>query len=282
MRGLSKAAALPGPELDLVRDETIPAGAGSQQVRVYDPDAGRSGNAPAILFLHGGGWVSGDLDTHDAICRQFAQAARCVVVAVDYRLAPEAKFPAAILDACAAAQWLFANAAALRVDIGRIAIAGDSAGGTLAAVSSQLVRGLGDCAFSAQILLYPVTDISREHESYERNAEGYFLRAAAMRWYRALYLRDKADALDWRASPLLAETVAASPPTMIVTAGFDPLCDEGLAYAQKLARQGVEMSHRHLPGQIHAFVSMSRHIPAAADMIAEAALYLRRQWQDPL
>ena len=194
---------------------------------------------PGLVFFHGGGWVIGDLDSHDDLCRDLAAQAGCAVLSVDYRLAPEHRFPAAADDAIAATNWVAANAAPLGIDPKRLAVGGDSAGGNLAAVAALAARDAGR-PLAAQLLIYPVTDMSRfEGESYATCGEGYGLTAGAMVWFRDHYLTDANAARDWRVSPLLASDLGRSPPALVVTAEFDVLRSEGEAYAKRLAEAGV-------------------------------------------
>ena len=235
--------------------------AGSIPIRVYRPagvpDATR---LPVLVFFHGGGWVIGDLDTHDTLCRQLTAEAGISVVAVDYRLAPEHKFPAAADDAWAATKWVVEHAAELGVDPGKLAVGGDSAGGNLAAVVALQARDAGGPAITLQALLYPVTDLGAETQSYRDLADGYMLTREGMRWFIAHYLGKPQDAEDWRASPIRARSFAGVAPALIVTAGYDPLREEGDAYAQKLRAAGVNVDHVSFGGMIHGFVPMGKLI----------------------
>ena len=235
--------------------------AGSIPIRVYRPagvpDATR---LPVLVFFHGGGWVIGDLDTHDTLCRQLTAEAGISVVAVDYRLAPEHKFPAAADDAWAATKWVVEHAAELGVDPGKLAVGGDSAGGNLAAVVALQARDAGGPAIKLQALLYPVTDMGAETQSYRDLADGYMLTREGMRWFIAHYLGKPQDAEDWRASPIRARSFAGVAPALIVTAGYDPLREEGDAYAQKLRAAGVNVDHVSFGGMIHGFVPMGKLI----------------------
>jgi acetyl esterase len=228
------------------------------------------------VYYHGGGWVLGDLDTHDVVCRALADGGRCVVIAVDYRLAPEHVFPAAVDDAAAAFAWVAQQAAALGIDPARIAVGGDSAGANLAAVLCLMVRDGAHPMPAAQILVYPVTDLTGSHESYRRVTSGVPLTAELMYWFRDLYLPAEADQLDWRASPLRVGHLRGLPPAFVLTAGQDPLCDEGVAYARTLDRDGVQVAHLHLPNQVHGFLTMGRIIRAAGFALDTMGAYLRR------
>jgi acetyl esterase len=233
---------------------------------------------PALVYFHGGGWVIGDLDSHDSVCRHLANAARCSVVSVDHRLAPEHKFPAAVEDCFAATSWVAAEAAALVVDRDRIAVGGDSAGGNLAAVVSLLARDRGAPRLRYQVLAYPAVEASMPHPSIARFAEGFLLTRATMQWFYDCYLRGAADVEDWRASPLRAADLRGVPPALVLTAGFDPLCDEGEAYARRLRDYGVAVNHRHYPDQIHGFLSAGKIIRAAVPALDEIARALRAAW----
>ena len=231
---------------------------------------------PALVFFHGGGWVVGDLESYDAMCRHLANAAGCAVVAVDYRLAPEHKFPAAVEDCVAATEWVAANGAALGVDAARLAVGGDSAGGNLAAVVSLVARDRGAPRLRAQLLLYPAVDFAMSHASHQRFAEGHLLTLATMRWFAEAYLRGPQDAADWRASPLRAGDLSGLPRAYVLTAGCDPLCDEGAAYARRLEKSGVAVEHRHIPDQIHGFLLMGKIVRAAGPALDEIAAALKR------
>jgi len=230
---------------------------------------------PALVFFHGGGWVVGDLETHDPMCRHLANSAGCAVVAVDYRLAPEHKFPAAVEDCLAATEWVAANGAALGIDGARIAVGGDSAGGNLAAVVSLLARDRGAPRLSAQLLLYAALDFAMDRASHQRFAEGHLLTLATMRWFAEAYIRGPQDVGDWRASPLRAADLSGLPPAYVLTAGYDPLCDEGVAYARRLQENGVAVQRRHMPGQIHGFLLMGKIVRAAGPALDEIAAALK-------
>jgi acetyl esterase len=257
------AVSPPPVEMQEVRDFSFPGAAGDIRARYYRPLGEKPGEAlPAAFYFHGGGWTCGDLDTHDSVCRGIAVHGRCAVVAVDYRMGPEHKFPAAVEDALAAVKWVSANAAALDIDSGRLAVAGESAGGNLAAVAAIALRESGP-ALAMQVLVYPVVDQASETESLERFATGYSLTRELLRWYQAQYLRDERDRVDWRASPLRARDHSRLPPAYIVTAGFDPLLDEGKAYAERLAQSGVSVVYECFEGEIHGFLPLGGAIAAA-------------------
>ncbi len=257
-----------------VEDRRIDAEEGELTVRVYVPRGG-AGRLPATVYYHGGGFVLGDLESHDAHCRHLAVRGGCVVVAVHYRLAPEHPFPAAVDDAYAAFAWVVANAGALGVDPARVAVAGDSAGGNLAAVVSQVARDRGGPRPSFQLLVYPATDMTRSLASHRTFAEGYFLTEAMIDWFFASYLTDPEQQHDPRASPLRARDLTGLPPAHVVTAGFDPLRDEGEAYADALRAAGVPATSRCYDTMIHGFVSMAGLVDAAAHATDDIADVLR-------
>ncbi|MER8656126.1 alpha/beta hydrolase [Mesorhizobium sp. M0674] len=252
-----------------LNERIISGPCGPLRLRIYLGQGAPSAGAPALLYLHGGGWVIGNLDSHDEICRWFANGAVAVVVSVDYRLAPEHKFPAAIEDCRAALAYMQSAADELGIDAARIAVAGDSAGGNLATVLGLLTRGDKNPP-AAQLLFYPNTDAGQTTDSYRRFAIGFGLTASTMAWFRDHYVRNAADIGDWRISPLKAESLAGAPPAFIAIAGHDILADEGEAYARRLQQAGVPVVLEHWPGQIHGFVSMGRHGPAARQAVAAA------------
>ncbi len=248
--------------------------AGEIPVRVYTPMGGGT-MLPALVYYHGGGFVIGNLDTHDALCRQLANEAGCRVIAVDYRLAPEHKFPAAADDAFAALQWVEANAAELGVDANRLAVAGDSAGGNLAAVVCLMAKQKGAPKVSFQLLIYPTTQARADTDSIKAFAEGYFLEKKAMDWFYDQYVPAGQDINDPRLSPLAASDLSGLPRAYVVTAGFDPLKDEGKAYADKLNRAGVAAVYVNYDGMVHGFFNMSGVLETARKAIADAAKALR-------
>jgi acetyl esterase len=252
---------------------SLPGAAGPLAARLYVPEAEVRG---LLVYYHGGGWVAGDLDTHEAPCRFFARESGMAVLSVDYRRAPEHRFPAAVDDALAAFRWASAETARLGVPPERVAVGGDSAGGNLAAVVSLLTAREGGPRPSAQLLIYPVTDLSEKRPSYRLFAEGFFLAERDMDWYRRQYLPDEAAALDPRASPLLAPDLHDLPPAVVLTAGFDVLRDEGEAYARRLAEAGVPVTHRRLPGQIHGFGNATGVSASAREAMGEAARAIGR------
>lgn len=263
------------PDVAQVRDLAMASPAADVALRLYRP-LGSAADAllPVLVYYHGGGWVIGDLDTHDTLCRQLALASDCVVVSVDYRMGPEHPFPAAVDDACAATRWVAAQAAALGLDATRLAVGGDSAGGNLAAVVSLALRGELPLAF--QLLIYPATDQHRTHESHRRNAQGYLLTADTMTWFHDHYITDPAHDDDWRASPLRHPDLSRLPPALVLTAGYDPLRDEGMAYAQRLSESGVRATLVSFERQIHGFIPMGRVIDEANEAVALCADALKR------
>jgi acetyl esterase len=258
-------------EVGEVIDRSIPGPDGDIPVRIYVP-VGGAGPHPALVWLHGGGWVIGDLDTAEGTCRSLCQRAGVVVVSIDYRLAPEAPFPAPFDDCIAATRWVAANGSELGIDTDRIAIGGDSAGGNLAAAVALALRG--DVALRHQLLVYPATDLTLSHPSMDENAEGYLLTRASMEWFTGHYLGD-VDPKDSRISPLYADSFAGAPPATVITAEYDPLRDEGEAYAAALRDAGVAVEAIRYDGQIHAFFGFVGMWPDADDANARAAAALR-------
>jgi len=248
---------IPGPDCEI-------------PIRVYTPDAPEP--RPALIYFHGGGWVVCDLDTHDVVCTAIANRAGSTVIAVDYRLAPEHKFPAAVIDSYAATAWVASHAEQLGVDPKRISVGGDSAGGNLAAVVSLKSRDEKGPAIALQVMVYPVTDLSSfSTPSYEEFGESHYLTKKEMEWFRENYLRNMDDARNPDASPLLARDLGGLPPALIITAECDPLRDEGAAYAKRLQDAGVPLTYTCYPGMIHPFFSLSGAIPQAFDAIQQVA-----------
>ena len=274
----TRPASTPTPaEIGAVRDINAEGPGGPIPLRVYRPAGVPPGTAlPVLVYYHGGGWVIGDLDTHDVQCRQITAEAGITVVAVDYRLAPEHKFPAAADDAWAATRWVVAHAGELGVDAGRLAVAGDSAGGNLAAVVALMARDARGPAIALQVLIYPVTDVGAESQSYGDFAEGYMLTRDGMRWFTNHYLKSPAEAKDWRVSPLRAASLAKLPPALVITAGFDPLRDEGVAYARRLTEAGVQVDYVNYGGMIHGFMPMGRLIATGSRATSHVAVSLRQ------
>ncbi|WP_170136135.1 alpha/beta hydrolase [Nannocystis exedens] len=261
------------PALEAVRDEMFPGPAGKIAARIYRP-RGLAAPAPATVYFHGGGFVVGGLDSHDPVCRILAHEARCVVIAVDYRLAPEHRFPAAADDALAAFRHVVAEAGALGIDVRRIAVAGDSAGGNLSAVVSLDTRG--DTVRPAfQLLIYPAVDLTMSFPSIRSLGEGFFLEQATMEWFMNHYLRGAEDGRDPRASPWFAD-VSGAPAAAVFTAGFDPLRDEGEAYARKLGAAGVPVAYTCHRGMFHGHISASGGLSNARPALSEMTAALRR------
>jgi acetyl esterase len=271
----TEVLAQPRRTLPLVVDRSIPGPAGEIRIRIYSPIL-RPGALPILVYYHGGGWVVGDLETHDPICRDLAAAAGCIVVAIDYRLAPEHRFPAAVEDAVAAFRWVAAHAAALGGDPARVAVGGDSAGGSLATVTARLTRDDGGPQPVFQVLVYPGTDFTLSSESHQRLSRGYLLDRELLEWFRGHYLRGPEDYRDPRASPLFAEDLRELPPALLLTAGFDPLRDEGRAYAGRLRDAGVPTELRHYPEAPHGFLSMPLALQAGRKGLEDFAAALRK------
>lgn len=235
------------------------------------------GALPCHVYYHGGGWVLGDLDSHDWVCRRIANLAQCAVLSVDYRMAPEHIFPAAFDDSLAAVHWAVANAGMLRIDASRLSVGGDSAGGNLAAAVALALRDEGKVGLKAQILVYPAVDLAMTGSYYGRFTQesGLVLTDETMKWFIDLYVPKAADRRDWRASPLLAKSLAGLPTTLVVLAGFDPLCAEGEAYVKRLKEAGVPTTVEMFPGQIHGFLSNGKMLPKANDAVEKIAAALK-------
>ena len=272
LRNLS-ALSGPGEDVARVEDGKVPGPGGMVPIRIYVPE----GDPPfgVLVWYHGGGWVLGDLETTDNTCRALTNAAGVVVVSVDYRLAPEHKFPGAADDAYAALTWVHDNAASFGGDPERIAVGGDSAGGNLAAVTALQARDRGAPPVRFQLLVYPVTDASFATESYEENAEGYLLTREGMKWFWQHYLSCDDDAANCYAAPIRADDLSGLPPALVITAGYDPLRDEGEAYAERMREAGVDARAKRYDGQIHGFFGMTGILDAAREAVDEAAAALR-------
>jgi len=265
----------PAPVGEIV-DRTIAGPAGRLRVRIYRPSGSVARLLPTILYFHGGGWVIGSLEAYDLPCRFFCARTGCAVVAVDYRLAPEHKFPAGLDDAVASFRWLASEAVPLGIDPDRIVVAGDSAGGTLATVVAHTVRGEARTP-CLQWLIYPATDLAADTPSHASCGEGFLLTREDMDWMRGLYLNDLSEISDPRVSPLRSPDLAGLPPAMIFTAGLDPLRDEGQAYAEKLTAAGVKVFHREFDSLIHGFVGMRGALQAAARAMDDMVAGLRHE-----
>jgi acetyl esterase len=258
----------PASEVGATRDISVPVQDGELRLRAYRGKGTHPGERlPCLLFLHGGGWVIGNLESHDRLCRSLANMARCCVVAVDYRLAPEHRFPAALADAATALRWVTANTEALSIRPDRIAIGGDSAGGNLAAVLAVMGRDGSAPSAMFQALLYPVVDLTAASESYHRVTSGVPLTAATMHWFIDHYTPNASDRSDWRASPLLAKSLAGTPPALVVTVANDPLCDEGRAYARRLEDDGVRVTELHLSDHIHGMMMQGKLVRASSVIV---------------
>ncbi|QQK81153.1 alpha/beta hydrolase fold domain-containing protein [Salicibibacter cibi] len=275
-RASANFSPLAGPpeKVENVTNKTIPGPDGEIPVRIYTPDS--EGPFPALVYYHGGGWVIGDLVTVDVPCRRIANQTNCVVVSVDYRLAPEHKFPAAIEDAYAAVKWVADDANTIQVDPSRIAVGGDSAGGNLATVVAMMARDKGGPAIVQQILLYPVTNHAFDTNAYEENADGFFLTKAMMQWFWSHYLRDEDDGKKPYASPLLADDLSGLPPAFVITAGFDPLRDEGEAYAERLKAANVPVETTRYDAMIHGFCWMPGAIEQGKNALDQVSSSLKR------
>lgn len=264
------------PEPPAVAEVRALKSAGGVPLRLYRP-AGSDAAAqlPVLVYFHGGGWTMGDLDTHDVLCRQLCNGAGVAVVSVDYRMGPEHRFPAAVDDCVEATRWVRSQSAALGIDPQCVAVGGDSAGGNLAAVVSLALRDAGDPPLAFQLLIYPATDMRCTAPSHTRNAQGYVLTADTIAYFRGHYMPDSAQWPDWRASPLLAADHSRLPPALVLTAGYDPLVDEGRAYADKLTAAGTPCQYVCFERQIHGFVPMSRLLDEARTAVALCCAVLK-------
>jgi acetyl esterase len=260
------------PPVASAQDRAVPGPHGSIPVRVYRP-VGSSDDVvlPVLVFFHGGGWVIGDVEGYDTLCRALANESRCAVVSVNYRLAPEHKFPSAVEDCVAATSWVAEHAPELRVDRERLAVGGDSAGGNLAAVVSITARDAGAPAIAFQLLIYPATRNDETVPSRVELRNGYLLEQDLIDWFGECYVRTPADYADWRCSPFRAPDLSRLPPALVLTAEYDPLRDEGKDYADRLRAAGVKVTYRCHAGMIHGFVNMGRVIPQASAAIRECA-----------
>jgi len=266
----------PNPEaVDAARDDEVPGPAGSVPVRVYRPLGSGEAALPLVVFFHGGGWVLCDLDSHDGICRALANASGCAVVAVDYRLAPEHRFPAGLEDCYAVAQWCYEHPSFAGAARGPVAVVGDSAGGNLAAAVALMARDRGGPSIAAQVLVYPVTDFSDQTPSHRTTGEGYFLKSEEVMYYWGQYLSDPGEGDNPYASPLRAPDLHGLPPALIVTAENDPLRDEGEAYGSALLAAGVAVTVTRYEGQFHSFLSFLAVLDDARRAMAEIAVTLR-------
>ena len=258
-----------------VTDRSIPGPGGDLPVRVYTPAGAGSGPLPCLVYYHGGGWVLGDIIGTDTICRAVANRAGCKVVSVEYRLAPEFKFPAPFHDCYAALEWVAANSESIGVDASRLAVGGDSAGGNLAAAVALKARDANGPDLRMQLLVYPVTSHDYGTVSYSDNGDGYLLTQDMMKWFWDHYLNNADEGKNPLASPLQADSLSGLPPAFVITAEFDPLRDEGEAYAARLKDAGVKVAQKRYDGQIHAFWQMLGVFPAALEAADDAAAQLK-------
>ena len=256
-----------------VENRTLPGPAGEIPVRIYAPAEQRG--LPALVYFHGGGFVIGDLETHDGTCRSLANGIGCIVVSVDYRLAPEHKFPAGPEDCYAATRWVAEKGAEIGVDTSRVCVGGDSAGGNLTAVVALMARDRGGPALRHQLLIYPVANHDFDTKSYEENKQGYLLSREMMRWFWNHYLARPEDGKNPYASPLRAASFAGLPPAHVITAEYDPLRDEGEALAARLQQGGVPTTHIRYDGMFHGFFAMTQALDTAKRAVAEAAAAVR-------
>jgi acetyl esterase len=267
----------PKEPMAAIDERTVPGPTGAIPVRVYTPV--ESGAAlPAVVYFHGGGWVIMGIETHDWICRRLAKESGAVVVSVEYRLAPEHRFPAALDDCYTAAKYVADHASEFGVDGARVAVAGDSAGGNLSAAVALQARAAGEPAFAAQVLVYPVTDAANDTDSYKENSTGYLLEEPAMMWFWEQYMGPDGDPYDAYASVLRAADLSGLPPAIVITAEYDPLRDEGEAYAQRLDGFDVPTTTIRYDGVIHGFLGMREIVPEADAAMAAIAAFLRQQF----
>ncbi|VTU17048.1 Carboxylesterase NlhH [Variovorax sp. PBL-H6] len=273
-----RAVTQPEPgEVAEVRELNAPGPRGAIPLRYYRPLGSEAGTVlPVLVYYHGGGWTIGDLDTHDTLCRELCNLSGCAVVAVDYRMGPEHRFPAAVDDALAATYWVRAQAATLGIDASRLAVGGDSAGGNLAAVVAIAARDAGDLPIAFQLLIYPATDMRCVHASHTSNGQGFVLTSDSIRYFHDHYIDDPRHDLDWRASPLLHPDLSRLPPALVLTAGYDPLRDEGLDYARALTAAGNRAAYVCFEREIHGFITMGRLIDEANAAVSMCAAELRR------
>jgi acetyl esterase len=262
-----------------VQDRRIPGPGSDIPIRVYWPREAKAGELfPIMLWLHGGGFVIGNLDTHDSVCRMLAEQADCMVIAVDYRLAPEYKFPGAVEDCHAVLRWLALHANELGGDPKRIAVGGDSAGGNLAAVLSILARDEGYPPIALQLLIYPCTAPEPETASHRKFGEGYVLSRNSIVWFYKHYQRTARDANDFRFAPLLLDDLSRLPPAFVLVAGYDPLRDEGIEYAKRLIEAGNRVTLHNYEGMVHGFYLMGGAVDAAKRAVAQSAAALRESF----
>lgn len=279
-RSLVVPTAGPRVSLERVEELHVPSGDDELAARLYVPQVEsrlRAGRLPVIVYFHGGGWVLGDLNASDGLCRELAERSGCAVVSVDYRLAPEHKYPAAVEDAYAATRWVADNGASLGVHGAEVVVMGDSAGGNLAACVCLMAKERGGPKIAQQLLIYPITDADFERASYLENAEGYYLTRASMIWFWQQYLEAPEQARESLVAPLQADDLSELPPALVLTAEYDVLRDEGLAYAERLEAAGVEVEHLHCPGMIHGFLRRTDLFDRAGEVLTEIGRMLRER-----
>lgn len=262
------------PQVAITYQLSIPSDYGPIPARFYRATRDKA-PCPLLVFFHGGGFMLGTLALYDTACRRLAVAGECAVLSVDYRLAPETIFPGAVLDAYAATRWAFEHAELLNIDPSKIAVGGDSAGGNLAAVVSQMAQDSGEFSVALQVLIYPMTDQSREYPSYERNESGYMLTRKALHWFMDNYIPDHRDRTDPRASPMLRENLKGLPRALIISAEFDPLVDENEAYAKRLKDAGVPTDYVCFAGMVHPFFTLGGVVEDATKAEAMIGTALR-------
>lgn len=260
--------------VEKVEDRTISLTGRELPIRIYTP----KGEAPfpALIFYHGGGWVLGSIESHDAICRELANMASCIVISVEYRLAPEHKFPSAVDDAYESLEWVASHADELGIDASKMAVGGDSAGGNLATVACLISKERSGPKVVHQFLLYPSTGPAADYPSMTENAEGYLLTKDMMSWFQKHYIENPEDQTNPYLSPILSENLEDLPPATILTAQFDPLRDVGIAYAEKLKEHGVAVYHRNYDDLIHGFANFTSFVPEAREAVAEGAEQLKK------
>jgi len=262
------------PAVAITYQLSIPSDYGPIPARFYRANKDAK-PCPLLVYFHGGGFMLGTLALYDTTCRRLAEQGNCAVLSVDYRLAPETQFPGAVLDSYAATRWASDNAELLNIDPTKIAVGGDSAGGNLAAVMAQMAQDSREFSVALQLLIYPMTDQSREYPSYERNAQGYMLTTAALNWFMDNYIPDARDRLDPMASPMLRPSLEGLPPALVISAEFDPLVDENEAYARRLKEAGVRCDYVCFPGMIHPFFTLGGVVDDTAKAEALVAQAMR-------
>lgn len=269
---------LKGVSIGKIEDRKITGVHGEIPIRIYHPECGGT-SLPVLVYYHGGGWVVGSCDSHDGLCRQICNQGSFIVVSIDYRMGPDTKFPAAIDDAIASYEWVLGNAESFRADRTRVAVGGDSAGGNLAAVVCLNAKANNTALPQFQWLIYPATNMAMDTQSHSDFSEGYFLTKSLMVWFQEHYLNSPDDVKDWRASPLIAKDLSDLPAALVQTAGFDPLKDEGKAYADRLEAAGVKVSYTDYPGMIHGFINLGGVIDAAHTAIEEGIDALQKAFR---